>query len=88
MYARYAGQKTEQPVLYFLIVSLPGEGHASAWVFSTRRNERASRIAGFDIYGDAIVADIELKPPHRTRPVSGGVPACERFLAMELADPL
>ncbi len=87
MHARYAGQKTEQPVLYFLIVPAAAEGSASA-VASPRRNERASRLAGYDIFGDAILADVELEPPSRSHPTSRGVPVCERFLAMELADPL
>ena len=88
MYARHSGQKTEQPVLYFLIVTWPAEGHESADALPPR-NERASQLAGYDIFGDAILADVELELPERHRAVSTvGVPACERFLAKELADPL
>ena len=85
MYARYAGQATEQPVLYFLIA--PSLGHGSSGP-SSRRNVRASRLAGYDIFGDAILADVELESPNFRHPKSRGVPPCERFLAMELADPL
>ena len=89
MFAHYEGQETKQPMLYFLIAKSPAEGIEPVAVAPLRqRNERASSLAGFDIFGDAILADVELEPMERNRPVSQGIPACERFLAMKLVDPL
>ena len=78
MYARHVGQITEQPVLYFLIAP------------SAARNELASRLAGHDVHGDAILAAVELEEAADGGSAlrCDGIPACERFLAEHEPSPL
>ena len=52
MHARHSGQATTSPVLYFLLVDAASAAH--------ERNAFASRLAGFDVFGDALLADVKL----------------------------
>ena len=79
LHGRYAGQTTEQPVLYFLLlVSPPPAAH----------NAVASLLAGFDIYGPAILADVALASAMPPELQVGGISSCERYVAMASADPV
>eukprot|EP00966_Prymnesium_polylepis_P285331 6591051-Prymnesium_polylepis.1 len=77
MHARYKGQVSEQPMLYFQCAV---DGTAA-------RNAFASQLAGFTICGDAILADAMLYSHHGEPQLltaadhGDGVASCEAFLA-------
>jgi len=73
LHARHRGQATEQPVLYFLLSEDPVEP-----------NTLASDLAGVEIYGDAILVDVELRVAAdgvRYELRCGSIARCERELA-------
>ena len=83
MHAKYEGQSTKQPVLYFLLHGSQQAAH----------NELASRLAGVEVRGDTILADVATEGGASGEYNSialrcGGVQSCELFLARNGAGPL
>lgn len=86
LHARYVGQTSVMPMLYFLIHPPNMRGGSAA-----AHNVLASQLASFDIWGDAILSDVQLCETHDEPWLYGGgsvaassLAACESFIAERL----